>query len=346
MVQELLTSTLSPWTATLYLGLAIIPDCLVLDRRTMDSESDEYAVYVKGTVKNTCDRGFTYVQVEINFYHPDGSLENSGLANVNNLGAGDSWSFTTPSIGSDGGTWRIEKSLECDWDSYTSCSEHTAVVAAYCSGERFVIALKSLFTVSLATMQVNVADPLSNDPGLAALAARMLTILDTVPFDGALRHYRGYMFDVKDAAFTRAYATAITDIPVSLRTKYSWIGSFQGVSGPNELISDGTRHIVYSEICMPHSCPDHTVYAFFDPANKQVWGVLNVDGKGYPFGIQHARQEAIVQAVIGRSVAAYGNDASTFPLSGKALAVAEQAIIESDGTYAELFYKLDRAMME
>jgi len=85
------------------------PDCLVLDRRTLDTEADEFTGYVKGTVKNTCDRDFSYVQVEINFYHPDGTLDNSGLANVNNLGAGDSWSFKTPSIGSGGGTWRVMK---------------------------------------------------------------------------------------------------------------------------------------------------------------------------------------------------------------------------------------------
>jgi hypothetical protein len=85
------------------------PDCLVLDRRSLGTDSDDYVGYVTGTVKNTCDRSFDYVQVEINFYHPDGSLEDSGLANVNNLQSGDSWHFKTISQGSGGGTWRVEK---------------------------------------------------------------------------------------------------------------------------------------------------------------------------------------------------------------------------------------------
>ena len=211
---------------------------------------------------------------------------------------------------------------------------------------QFLLTLTFLPTIALAIMRSGAAETFSNDPGLATLASRMLTTLETVPFDGTLRHHRGYMFDVKDAAFTTAYAKAIIDVPVPLRSKYSWIGAFQGVSIPNELIADGSKRIVYSEICMPHSCPDHTVYAFFDPLAKVVWGVVNVDGKGYPFGGPSARREALVEAVIGRSVAAYGNDASSFPLSGRALAVAKQAVIESDGTYEELFYKLDHAMMQ
>jgi hypothetical protein len=86
------------------------PDCLVLDDRTLSTESDEYVGYVKGVVKNTCDRNFGYVQVEINFYHADGSLANSGLANVNNLDAGNSWSFKTiVPPDSEGGRWRVEK---------------------------------------------------------------------------------------------------------------------------------------------------------------------------------------------------------------------------------------------
>jgi hypothetical protein len=89
------------------------PDCLVLDRRSVGTDSDDYVGYVTGTVKNTCDRSFDYVQVEINFYHPDGSLEDSGLANVNNLQSGDSWHFKTISQGSGGGTWRVERSPEC-----------------------------------------------------------------------------------------------------------------------------------------------------------------------------------------------------------------------------------------
>jgi hypothetical protein len=84
------------------------PDCLVLDERTLGTESDEYSWYVKGIVKNTCDHDLSYVQVEINFYRPDGTVSDSGLANVDNLGSGDSWSFKALGVDS-GGTWRVEK---------------------------------------------------------------------------------------------------------------------------------------------------------------------------------------------------------------------------------------------
>jgi hypothetical protein len=85
------------------------PDCLVLDKRSLGTTSDDYVGYVKGVVVNKCDHDLSYVQVEINFYHPDGTLDNSGLANVNNLGSGDSWAFKTPETDSDSGTWRVEK---------------------------------------------------------------------------------------------------------------------------------------------------------------------------------------------------------------------------------------------
>jgi hypothetical protein len=85
------------------------PDCLVLDRRSLSTSSDDYVAYVEGRVKNTCDRDFSYVQVSINFYRSDGSLEDSGLANVNNLSSGDTWAFKTIQSGTGGGTWRVEK---------------------------------------------------------------------------------------------------------------------------------------------------------------------------------------------------------------------------------------------
>lgn len=83
------------------------PDCLVLDRRTLHNESGDYVWYVAGKVKNTCDRDFSYVQVEVGFYDDSGNLRNSGLANVNNLDSGDTWSFRALAT-EDGGTWRIK----------------------------------------------------------------------------------------------------------------------------------------------------------------------------------------------------------------------------------------------
>jgi|GEM_PF-3010714 len=91
--------------ASMYHGT---PDCLVLDTRTLSSESSDYASYVTGKVLNQCDRDFGYVQVEINFYK-GGSLANSGLANANNLAAGASWSFRAIATVEGSYTYRVEK---------------------------------------------------------------------------------------------------------------------------------------------------------------------------------------------------------------------------------------------
>jgi len=86
------------------------PDCLVLDNRTVHAESGEYSWYIDGKVTNRCDRELGYVQVEIGFFDSAGNLQNSGLANVNNLEAGQTWSIHKLAYESEGaGTWRIEK---------------------------------------------------------------------------------------------------------------------------------------------------------------------------------------------------------------------------------------------
>ena len=87
------------------------PDCLVLDKRTLGTDSDDTTWYIEGKVTNRCDHELGYVQVEINFYDAGGNQESSGLVNVNNLGSGDTWSFKKPvyETTSSGGKWRIAK---------------------------------------------------------------------------------------------------------------------------------------------------------------------------------------------------------------------------------------------
>jgi hypothetical protein len=87
------------------------PSCLILDRRTVHTESGEYTWSIDGKVTNRCDRDLGYVQVSIGFYDASGNLENSGLVNVNNLGAGETWSFKKRvyETTSANGQWGIEK---------------------------------------------------------------------------------------------------------------------------------------------------------------------------------------------------------------------------------------------
>ena len=60
------------------------PDLEVLNYR---DESDEFAGYVVGSIRNNTDHSYQYVQVEINLYDRDGDQVGSTLANVDNLAA-------------------------------------------------------------------------------------------------------------------------------------------------------------------------------------------------------------------------------------------------------------------
>ena len=84
------------------------PDCLVLDDRTLGTESGEGEWYILGKVTNQCAQDFGYVQVEIGFLDSDGNLVSSDMGNVNNLHAGQSWSFRIPEFDTTGSKWRIE----------------------------------------------------------------------------------------------------------------------------------------------------------------------------------------------------------------------------------------------
>jgi hypothetical protein len=86
------------------------PDCLVLDKRTLTSESGDYTWYIEGKVVNNCDRDFGYAQVEFSFYDSAGNQVSSGLTNINNLVAGQTWSFKKPVYETQAaGSWRVVK---------------------------------------------------------------------------------------------------------------------------------------------------------------------------------------------------------------------------------------------
>jgi hypothetical protein len=55
--------------------------------------SEEYGRYIVGTVRNTSNHVYDYVQVEANLYDTSGAQVGSTLANVNNLEPGGTWKF-------------------------------------------------------------------------------------------------------------------------------------------------------------------------------------------------------------------------------------------------------------
>ena len=57
------------------------------------SEYLGYTVTIEGTAKNTSSRNYSYVQIEFVVYDVNGNNLGTALANINNLGSGDTWSF-------------------------------------------------------------------------------------------------------------------------------------------------------------------------------------------------------------------------------------------------------------
>lgn len=58
-----------------------------------------YTTTVKGTLRNKLNETYSYVQIKYSMYDADGN--NLGIAydSMNNLGAGESWSFSATSMG-------------------------------------------------------------------------------------------------------------------------------------------------------------------------------------------------------------------------------------------------------
>lgn len=179
------------------------------------------------------------------------------------------------------------------------------------------------------------------DPGLAALASRLVGSIETVPFDGALHHYRGYMFgQTADAEFKRAYRRATALLPNAVRANNSWIATYGGVLSPNELLRVGSSRIVVTTTCQPHSCSDRKMFVAFDPIKTRVWGVIDLEHSVSTFGIESSADEAFLLAFISRQVVTYFGE-SGFPLAGSKLTAARKVLHESDGSLGALLNKLD-----
>ena len=58
-----------------------------------------YKIEVRGTARNTMSREFSYVSIEYSVYDAQGNNMGTVLDNMNNLGAGESWSFKAESFG-------------------------------------------------------------------------------------------------------------------------------------------------------------------------------------------------------------------------------------------------------
>ena len=72
------------------------------------------AHYIEGTVKNSNDKEYSYVQIEFVCYDKDGNNVGTALANTNNLGSNESWKFKAMLMSTSG------EADHCDFKEITS----------------------------------------------------------------------------------------------------------------------------------------------------------------------------------------------------------------------------------
>ncbi|MFF2093930.1 FxLYD domain-containing protein [Paenibacillus sp. NPDC058174] len=79
-----------------------------LEVLTHSVETDSFAGYIVGTVKNNTKKEYSYVQIQINLYDADGNQVGSALDNTNNLEAGGTWKFKAIALGDDIDSYKIK----------------------------------------------------------------------------------------------------------------------------------------------------------------------------------------------------------------------------------------------
>lgn len=68
----------------------------------VEQETDQFATYLKGVIKNNSGKDCTYVQVTFNLYDSDGNQIGTALDNINNLEKDGTWKFKAMGIDVDG----------------------------------------------------------------------------------------------------------------------------------------------------------------------------------------------------------------------------------------------------
>jgi hypothetical protein len=77
----------------------------------VSNRNDGIALYLEGTIKNNTLSTYSYVQVTFGVYDDSGNRVDTALANINNLGAGESWKFEAISFSppKNGGSFKLDE---------------------------------------------------------------------------------------------------------------------------------------------------------------------------------------------------------------------------------------------
>lgn len=65
-------------------------------------ESDQFATYISGVVKNNSGKDCSYAQIQFTLYDKDGNQIGTALDNINNLEKDGTWKFKAMGIGENG----------------------------------------------------------------------------------------------------------------------------------------------------------------------------------------------------------------------------------------------------
>ena len=68
----------------------------------VEQETDQFATYLKGVIKNNSGKDCTYVQVTFNLYDADGNQIGTAIDNINNLETDGTWKFKAMGMDVDG----------------------------------------------------------------------------------------------------------------------------------------------------------------------------------------------------------------------------------------------------
>lgn len=71
------------------------------------SESDQFATYISGVIKNNSGKDCSYVQVTFNMYDADGNQVGTALDNINNLEKDGTWKFKAMAIEKEATSYKL-----------------------------------------------------------------------------------------------------------------------------------------------------------------------------------------------------------------------------------------------
>ena len=71
------------------------------------TESDQFATYISGVIKNNSGKDCTYVQITFNLYDEDGNQIGTALDNINNLEKDGTWKFKAMGMGDGAASYKL-----------------------------------------------------------------------------------------------------------------------------------------------------------------------------------------------------------------------------------------------